>query len=74
MSSRKRVFVKLFIPTEVGAVSTSDLDNLLDQLHKVASQAVVATSKLISSHCSLPRISQAMYSVHAGKLVYSVQN
>lgn len=33
--ARKRVFTKLFIPTEVGPVSNSDLQDLLDQLHKV---------------------------------------
>lgn len=34
-SASKRVLVKIFTPVEVGSVSASELDGLLDQIHKV---------------------------------------
>ena len=48
MLSRKSLFVKLFIPAEVGPVSSSNLDTLLDQLHKVTTRASTGEKRVLT--------------------------
>ena len=48
MLSRKSLFVKLFIPAEVGPVSSSNLDTLLDQLHKVTTRASTMEKRVLT--------------------------